>query len=97
MTTLELFDPSGASEVNRLHATRLDTLNGKTIGVLSNDSWQAHRTLPFVCELLKAKFPEAKIAPPEAYITGFDAIDSDASADLAREKGWDAVIVGNAS
>jgi len=97
MTLLELLNPAGASEINRLHAPRLDTLNGKKIGVLSDDVWQAHRTLPLVCELLREQFPESSIASPEEYITGTEAIDRDETADLVKKKGWQAVIVGNAS
>ena len=97
MASLELLNPAGASEVTRLHAPRLDTLNGKTIGVLSNDVWQAHRTLPLVCELLKEQFPELTIAPSGEFIPRNEVIDSDKTADLAKKKGWQAVIVGNAS
>ena len=34
MDALEVLDPSGATEVAMLHASRLDTLNGKTIALL---------------------------------------------------------------
>ena len=97
MSSLEVLHPAGDTEITRLHAPRLDSLNGKTIGVLSNDSWQAHRTLPLVRKLLKERFPDSAIVPPDEFITGMEVIDSDKTADLAKKKGWQAVIVGNAS
>ncbi len=44
MEVLEVFDPSGLTEVTELHAPRLETLEGKRIGLLPDDMWQAHRT-----------------------------------------------------
>jgi hypothetical protein len=37
MVTFNVFDPSGATEITRLHATRLDSLANKHIGLLSDD------------------------------------------------------------
>ena len=48
---MEVFDPTGAMEITETHAPRLDTLAGKTIAELSNDSWQAHRVLPEIRRL----------------------------------------------
>ena len=57
--TLEVFDPTGASEVTEVHAPRLDTLDGKTICEISQEpdgqSWEARRTFPFIRELLKKR------------------------------------------
>jgi hypothetical protein len=94
---MQVLNPTGASEITRLHAPRVDTLNGKTIGVLSNDVWQAHRTLPLVCELLKQQFPNSAIAPLEDVKLGNEAIEKDETADLVKKRGWDAVVIGNAS
>ena len=49
---MEVYDPSGSTEITELHAPRLETLNGKKIALLSNDSWQAHRTLPLVGKMI---------------------------------------------
>ena len=41
MDALEIFDPTGATEVISLHAPRIDTLAGKTVAVMgpmANDS-----------------------------------------------------------
>jgi hypothetical protein len=43
---LEVYDPTGATEVTELHAPRLKTLAGKTICELWNDSWEGDRTKP---------------------------------------------------
>ena len=96
MTTLELFNPTGAAEITELHAPRLDTLNGKTIGVLSNDVWQSHRTLPLVIKLLKERFPDSTVVPAEEFIIGMDAMNSEQAADLVQQKGWQAAVIGNA-
>ncbi len=94
--TLEVYNPTGAFEITQLHAPRLGDLNGKTICELSNDSWQAHRTFPAVRELLQRKFPTAKIIPFTEFPQGNVGIDDDKTADLLKQKGCQAAIVGNA-
>jgi len=97
MYVLEVFDPAGATEINTPHAPRLDTLDGKTICELSNDQWQAHRTFPLIRELLQKQFPTVKIIPYTEFPEGTSEIDSDGVADLVKDKGGQAVIVGNAA
>jgi hypothetical protein len=97
MPTLEIFDPSGATEITRLHAPRLPSLEGKTVAMLSDDMWQAHRMLPMLRELLGARFANVIILPETEFPMGNSAIDRDETADMFVEKGVDAVIVGNAS
>jgi hypothetical protein len=97
MPTLEIFDPSGATEITRLHAPRLPSLEGKTVAMLSDDMWQAHRMLPMLRELLGARFANVTILPETEFPMGNSAIDRDETADMFVEKGVDAVIVGNAS
>ena len=94
---MEVYDPSGSTEITQLHAPRLDSLDGKKIGLLSNDAWQAHRTLPLVGKMIKAEFPTAEIVPYEEFPMGNAVIDADATVARARELGVDAVIVGNAA
>ncbi len=94
--TWQVYDPTGAMEITELHAPRLDTLAGKTICELSNDSWQAHRVLPEVRRLLQAKFPSAKFIPYTEFPMGNNGIDSEKTADLVVKKGCQAVIIGNA-
>jgi hypothetical protein len=97
MPTLEIFDPSGATEITRLHAPRLLSLEGKTVAMLSDDMWQAHRMLPMLRELLGARFANVTILPETEFPMGNSAIDRDETADMFVAKGVDAVIVGNAS
>ena len=97
MDALEVFDPSGATEVSVLHAPRLNTLNGKTIALLSDDMWQAHRMLPMIREKLQAIYPDARFIPETEFPMGTRRIDTEETVDLLMEKGVDAVIVGNAS
>lgn len=94
---MEIYDPSGATEITELHAPRLDTLDGKKIALLSNDSWQAHRTLPLVGEMIKADYPTAEIVSYEEFPIGNAVIDADATVARAKELGVDAVVVGNAA
>ena len=70
MHTLEVFDPSGATEVLRLHAPRLDSLEGKRIAFVSNDEWQAHRMLPLVADHLKKEFRNVEIMPYSEFPIG---------------------------
>lgn len=97
MQTLEIFDPSGATEITRLHAPRLPSLNGKTIAMLSDDMWQSHRMLPMLKELLEARYDDITIIPETEFPMGNTAMDTDAAADMMVARGVDGVIVGNAS
>ena len=53
---MEFINPTGGTEIIHTHAERLDTLDGKTIGFLTNDEWQAYRTLPVIKEALEDQF-----------------------------------------
>ena len=41
MVKLEFYDPCGSLESAQPHAARLSSLEGKRIGIVSNDHWQA--------------------------------------------------------
>lgn len=97
MDALEVFDPSGATEVTHLHADRLVGLEGKTIGLISNDMWQAHRMLPLLKEYLERRYPTATVIPETEFPMGIGEIDSEETVDRLEELGADAAIVGNAS
>jgi hypothetical protein len=97
MYTLEVFDPSGATEVLRLHASRIDTLDGKRIGFVSNDEWQAHRMLPIIADRIKKKFKDVEIVPFSEFPIGNSRITDDETIQKAKELEVDAIIVGNAS
>ncbi len=97
MHMIEVFDPSGATEVLKLHAHRLDSFEGKKIGFVSNDEWQAHRTLPLVADAIKEKFSNAEIVPFSDFPVGNNEIEKDIVVKRAKELGVDAVVVGNAA
>jgi hypothetical protein len=97
MVTLEFHDPSGAVEVKQAHAPRISTLAGKRIGFVSNEQWQAYRTLPLLKSLLEADFPGVEVLPIDAFPQGNALIGSEETADLVKASGVDAVVVGNAA
>lgn len=97
MVALEFFDPSGKLEITQRHAPRLDTLNGKRIGILSNEQWQAHRTLPMLKAIMEADFPGIDILPVDAFPQGEHAVGADSTIALVKQSGVDGVIIGNAA
>jgi len=82
-------------------APRLDTLAGKTIGLIAGDAFKADITFPKLYDLLKAKYPTATIIPykdfpyndPAAYNSAGAARDAVSAA--IKAKGCHAVITGN--
>ena len=95
MQTLDVFDPSGATEITRLHAPRLDSLEGKKLAFLSNDMWQAHRMLPALREMFEAS--GAEVIPETEFPMGNVLIDRDETVDQIAARGVDGVVIGNAS
>ena len=93
----EFHDPGGELSVTQPHAPRLETLNGKKIGFLSNDQWQAFRMLPKLKELIEHDFPQAQILPLDAFPQGNAEIPKEGTAELVKLAEVDAVIIGNAS
>ncbi len=94
--TLEIHDPTGALEVNQLHAPRLADLSGTTVCELSNGMWEHDRTFTLIRKLLKKRPPGIKIIP----YTEFPILtrtDPDVFIKLLKEKGADGAIVGNAA
>jgi Asp/Glu/hydantoin racemase len=94
---LEFHDPSGAIEVTQPHAARLATLDGKRIGFVSNEQWQAYRTLPLIRTLLERDFAGIEVLPLDAFPQGNAAIGTDEVARLVKDRGVDAVVIGNAA
>ncbi len=97
MVSIEVFNPCGAMEVTQAFAPRVDSLEGKTIGVLSVDMWQSHRTLPEIRKFLEKRYSSVKIIPETDFPQGVNGIDSDQAANLVMAKGCDAVIIGSAA
>lgn len=97
MTTLEFFNPAGATEVTRSHANRLDTLAGKRIGIISNGQWQSFRSLPMLKARIEEEFPGTTVLPPDTFPVGTEFIPLDSTIEQVQASGVDAVIVGNAA
>jgi len=70
MVTLEFHDPSGAIEVKQPFAPRITALEGKRIGFVSNDQWQAFRMLPLLKKLLEETAAQVKQSGVDAVIIG---------------------------
>jgi hypothetical protein len=97
MVTLEFHDPSGLIEVKQPHAPRLATLEGKRVGFVSNEQWQAYRMLPRLRALLEADFAGIEVLPIAAFPQGNAVIGSEETAELVKASGVDAVVIGNAA
>lgn len=97
MVRLEFYDPSGTLEVTQPFAPRIDKLDGKRIGFVTNEQWQAFRMLPLLRDLLKVDFPTAELLPIDAFPQGNVLIPTEETARLVKQAGLDAVIVGNAA
>ena len=70
MVKLEFYDPSGALEVSQPHAPRLASLEGKRIGIVTNEQWQAYRMMPKLKELLEQDFGNVEVLAVDAYPQG---------------------------
>jgi hypothetical protein len=97
MTKLEFYDPSGTLEVTQPFAPRIASFEGRRIGFVSNEQWQAYRMLPLLKEMLEADFPGAVVLPIDAFPQGNALIGSEETAAQVKSSGVDAVIVGNAA
>ena len=90
---MEVFNPTGAASVTAQFSSRLKTLHEKKIGLLSNEQWQAYRTLPLVGKLLGQEYPLTKFE----IIRAGTAIQNEETVDAIAKQGFDAVIIGNAA
>ncbi|MBI4332745.1 MAG: hypothetical protein HY673_15855 [Chloroflexi bacterium] len=93
---LEVYDPTGPIEITELHASRLDTLAGKTVCEISNGKWEIERIFSRIRALLQQKYPDIKIIPYTEFPEGTHEIQDQRIADLVRQKGGQAAIIGNA-
>ena len=93
---LEVYNPCGSTEISNIHAMRLTTLTGKTIGELSDGIWQHDRTFPELRKNLEKRLLETKIIPYSEFPVG-DDIDADGIEEVVKAKGCNCVIVGNAA
>lgn len=99
----EVVSPVGEQSLDMITmAPRLDTLEGKTICELWNQSFKADVTFPVIRELLKKKYTGIKVIPysemPRHHMMEDLGVTNPASEELIaalKEKGCDAIISGN--
>ena len=72
-------------------------LEGKRIGFVSNEQWQAYRMLPLLKTLLERDFAGIEVLPIDAYPQGNALIGTEETAAQVKQSGVDAVIIGNAA
>ena len=92
---LEVFVPAGSGRDSNQYpyARRLENLNGKTIGEISNRLWASDRIFPLIRHLLKQRFPDVRFVPYNELPSGSDGImDNEDLGELVLAKGCDAVI-----
>lgn len=107
---LEVTSPAGERTVQPLPvAPRLESLNGKTICELSSRMYNVEISFPIIREMLKARYPGVRIIPytemeqglPDGTMMTYAGSVAEqekktqAVIALVKEKGGDAVIVGN--
>lgn len=97
MIRLEFYDPTGSLEVTQRHAPRLNSLEGKRIGFVSNEQWQAYRMLPMLKAQLEADFAGIEVLPVDAFPQGNALIGTAETAALVKKSGVDGIIVANAA
>ena len=90
---MEVFDPSGITEVTVPFAPRLESLEGKKIGLLSNQLWQAQRALGYLQDLLRERFPTASFL----FIPAGEEIQSEQMIAVIAREGCDGVIIASAA
>lgn len=103
MEQFEVVNPTGSESITDSPVSpRLDTLDGKTIGETWNHDFKGDTMFPIYRELLKQRYPGIKIIPytefPSSTLAGTPSYQREISgriADLAKERGCDAMISGN--
>ena len=99
----KVVSPLGESTVKTAAmAPRLETLAGKTVGMVWNRSFKSNVILPAIAEALKKQYPTIKIVPysempmaPLPEPPGEPRKESEALQAAFKAKGCDAVIAGN--
>lgn len=103
MSTIKVVSPVGLEIVKRSgSASRVENLDGKTIGEVWNGVFKGDFTFPIIRKLLQQKYPSLRIIPYTEFphSPGSDNPTQQRErarriAAMAKEKGCDAVISGN--
>ena len=100
---LKVVSPLGDETVEKITmAPRLDSLEGKTIGLVANGSFKSNVTLSVIAELLSKTFTTARVIPYTDMPRSFNAPPPGTTTEertaleaALRKSGCDAVITGN--
>ncbi|MDO8472852.1 MAG: hypothetical protein Q7T05_03450 [Dehalococcoidia bacterium] len=93
--TFEVHNPSGEVEATRQNAARLGDLNGKKIGFVTSSLWEADRVLGLLKGLLQQRAPAAAFIHWDELPSVEDLDRRIKGVSVLKEKGCQAVIVGN--
>jgi ABC-type amino acid transport substrate-binding protein len=97
----EVVSPLGEQKIEMINMVpRLDSLAGKTICEVINGTFKSDVVVPLLGELLKKKYPDAKVVPhtefPQGLVLGrATKAELDTLINAMKEKGCDAVISGD--
>jgi hypothetical protein len=101
LTRLRVFNPLRTVTLAAENATRLDTLQGKTICEVATTGaayWRANVTFPIIRELIHKQFTDVKFVPYTEFPDGRSEkypVPLGEIGELLRGKGCDAVLLGN--
>lgn len=99
-TTVELvvYNPTSSVAITQLFTPRLDTLDGKTIGFVGDDSWEDDRTFLLIKDFLEKNYSGVTVITQDNFAHGIIEITktNNGIAEKMKELGVDAAIVGNA-
>ncbi|MBI4320223.1 MAG: hypothetical protein HY675_17165 [Chloroflexi bacterium] len=90
---LQVYTPIGSIEMAGTSATRVDNLNGKTICEQWNGTFRGNETFPVIRELLRERFPDARIVPFDELPIEHASVEQIKEA--VRQKGCDVFVGGN--
>ena len=95
--SFKVYDPSGAMQITQMFAPRLDSLEGKVIAFVADDSWEDARMFPIIKKYLEDKY-HCTVFEKDNWPSGVDNLtkDNNGIPELLHEKGVEGVIVGNA-
>jgi hypothetical protein len=102
--TWTLVSPEGeGTSKPMMMAPRLDTLNGKAVGMVWNGTFRGDITFPMIAEMLRERYPEIRVVPfsefPVPTSVSMEATRKEKMLESIKlaliERGCDAVIAGN--
>ena len=97
MHALEVFDPSGATEITKLHAARLGGLEGKTIAFMWDYLFRGDEIFPILEAELSAAYPNMNFVGYTTFGSTHGSREGQIIADLPdtlAEHKVDAIISG---